>query len=123
MSERRFKTFAEFYPFYLSEHRKRGTRITHFIGTTLFILLFIAAVWNLSALRLLSGVILAYGFAWIGHYFIEKNRPATFQYPLWSLISDFKLYFQILGGKESFTSGEDLPPFSREEPGSSSHIK
>lgn len=102
MAERVYKSFDEFYPYYLTEHRKKGTRITHFIGTTLFIMLAISAVITAYPWYIMYGAVLAYGWAWIGHFFIEKNRPATFQYPLWSLISDFKLYFQILSGKEGF---------------------
>lgn len=102
MAERVYKSFKEFYPHYLTEHRKKGTRITHFIGTTLFILLVISAVVTANPWYIMYGAVLAYGWAWIGHFFIENNRPATFQYPLWSLISDFKLYFQILSGKEGF---------------------
>lgn len=104
MAERVYKSFKEFYPYYLSEHSKRGTRITHFIGTTLFILMVLYSLVTGNVWLFLMGVVLAYGWAWIGHFFIEKNKPATFQYPLWSLASDFKLYFQILGGKEGFTA-------------------
>ncbi|UTW60850.1 DUF962 domain-containing protein [bacterium SCSIO 12741] len=106
MSSRKYKSFQEFYPYYLSEHREKGTRILHFIGTTLFLLLVSWAIWSLNAWFILGGVVAAYGCAWIGHFFVEKNKPATFQYPIWSLISDFKLYFQIWGGKEGFVGKE-----------------
>lgn len=106
MAERIYKSFKEFYPYYLTEHRKKGTRITHFIGTSLFLLLVLYSIISLNGWMLLLGVVLAYGWAWVGHFFIEKNKPATFQYPLWSLVSDFKLYFQIWGGKEGFTAKE-----------------
>jgi hypothetical protein len=96
----RFKSFSEFYPFYLSEHRNRTSRLLHFIGTSLFFGLFFAALlfhdWRLLLLCPVAG----YSFAWLGHFFFEKNKPATFKYPLWSLMADFKLYFQIAGGKE-----------------------
>ena len=104
MVERVYKSFKEFYPYYLTEHSKRGTRITHFIGTTLFILMVLYSLVTGNVWLFLMGIVLAYGWAWIGHFFIEKNKPATFQYPLWSLASDFTLYFQILGGKEGFTA-------------------
>lgn len=91
-------TFEEFWPFYLREHSKPTTRGLHYIGTTL-------ALGNLAAsavLReprfLLWGVVLGYLFAWIGHFFIQKNRPATFTYPFWSLISDFRMYFLWVSG-------------------------
>lgn len=102
MSSRKYKSFKEFYPYYLSEHEKRGTRITHFIGTTFFFIFLALAIFQASWIWLIASVVTPYAWAWIGHFFIEKNQPATFQYPLWSLASDFKLYFQILSGKESF---------------------
>lgn len=95
-----FNSFQEFYPYYLSEHNLRGTRVLHFIGTSLFFGWIIAAIVFLNPWYILFGVINAYLFAWIGHFFVEKNKPATFKYPLWSLMGDFKLYFQILAGKE-----------------------
>jgi hypothetical protein len=100
--EKQYSTFTEFYPYYLSEHRKRGTRITHFVGTTLFFLWAASAILSWQPWHLLWGVITAYFFAWVGHFFIEKNKPATFKYPLMSLRADFKLYFQMLSGKEGF---------------------
>lgn len=97
--EKRFTSWAEFYPYYLSEHSKAVTRIFHYVGTTLFFVLLITgmvrAKWYYFALLPLVG----YGFAWIGHFFVEKNKPATFQYPLWSLLSDFKMYFDWLSGR------------------------
>ena len=79
-----------------------GTRISHFIGTTLFFLFAIYAIVTMQFLFLLFGVLSAYAFAWIGHFFIEKNKPATFKYPWMSLKGDFKLYFEILAGKQGF---------------------
>lgn len=98
--EKKYSSFKEFYPFYLSEHQDPTSRLLHFIGTSLvFIFLGVAIVtsnyWWLIAIPL-GG----YGFAWVGHFFFEKNTPATFQYPGYSLASDFKLFFQILAGKE-----------------------
>ena len=100
---RQYKSLKEFYPFYLSEHRDRTCRVLHFIGTFLFFLLLIAIAlsgnWQYAWILPLTG----YGFAWAGHFFYEKNKPATFQYPVYSLISDFKLFFEILTGKRGFT--------------------
>lgn len=97
-----FSTFDEFYPYYLQEHRRLGTRVSHFIGTSLFFIWLISAVIYLAPLHVLYGAITAYFFAWVGHFFIEKNKPATFKYPLWSLRGDFKLYFQIIAGKQGW---------------------
>ncbi len=93
----RIKTYKEFYPFYLSEHQNNVCRKLHFTGTGLLILfaiyLTISGTWG----KLWWVIpIIGYGFAWVGHFFFEKNKPATFKYPLWSLFSDFKMFFQIL---------------------------
>lgn len=106
MSQKKYTSFKDFYPYYLSEHRETGTRITHFIGTSLFFVFTAAAIVLGKWWLVLIGIISAYKMAWIGHYFIEKNKPATFQYPLWSLMGDFKLYFEILVFKESL-NGDD----------------
>ena len=86
----RLKTYAEFWPFYLGEHSQAGTRALHFLGTLLGLGLLAAALvlwdWRLLASALVTG----YGFAWLGHAFIERNRPATFRYPLWSFLSDHR---------------------------------
>jgi hypothetical protein len=96
----RMKTLAEFYPYYLQEHRKGSTRLLHFIGTTGFLAAVIGAIFWGNGRILAGGIVCAYAFAWIGHFFFEKNRPATFKYPLLSLISDFKLYFEIWTGRQ-----------------------
>ncbi|PCH69444.1 MAG: hypothetical protein COC01_01460 [Bacteroidetes bacterium] len=101
MSEKLYKTMKEFYPYYLEEHRKRGTRITHFVGTTLFFV-FLVLAFVKTAWFFIPTVMVPYAFAWVGHFFIEKNKPATFQYPLFSLASDFKLYFHIIAGKQGW---------------------
>jgi len=88
----RFHNFSEFWPYYISEHSKPGTRLSHFIGTSLLFLFLILAAYFAKLVFILAGVIFAYGFAWFGHFFIEQNRPATFRYPLLSLIGDFKMY-------------------------------
>ncbi|NRB65602.1 MAG: DUF962 domain-containing protein [Saprospiraceae bacterium] len=91
-----------FYAFYLNEHKNKTCRILHFIGTLLvFIALGIALYFNTWQYWLAIPVT-GYGFAWVGHFFFEKNKPATFKYPLWSLFSDFKMFFQLLSGKIKF---------------------
>jgi hypothetical protein len=92
-------TFSEFWPYYLSEHSKAGTKICHFIGTSLLIVLLLSAAFLRLPFLILAGIVLAYGFAWTGHFFIERNRPATFRYPFLSLRGDFKMCFLILTGK------------------------
>ncbi|WP_340202797.1 Mpo1-like protein [Ascidiimonas sp. W6] len=107
MKGERIKSYNEFYLFYLSEHKNKTSRILHFIGTFLvfaltFIFIFMGAGW-IWILVPIAG----YGFAWIGHYFFEKNKPATFKYPLWSLLSDFKLFFEIVLGTKTFDASKD----------------
>ncbi len=99
---KRFASFAEFYPFYLSEHSQRSTRRIHFVGSSLGLFLFLASLVTGSIGLFVLAMIAGYGFAWIGHFVFEKNRPATFQYPLWSLMGDGKMFWQILTGKIGF---------------------
>jgi hypothetical protein len=91
-------TYEAFWPYYLSEHRKPATRALHFIGTTLVIVTLAAGILK-SPLWLLSMPFAGYGPAWIAHFFVEKNRPATFTYPWWSLRGDFRMYALTLRGR------------------------
>jgi hypothetical protein len=100
--ERQFNSFQEFYPFYLKEHSKTGTRVLHFIGTALVLFILFYAIFEQRWLLLVSIPVIGYGFAWVSHFFIEKNKPATFKYPLYSLASDFVLFFHLITGKEKF---------------------
>jgi hypothetical protein len=98
MSEHRYKTFAEFWPYYVREHSDPACRALHFIGSTLALVLIASAVWYTPWL-LLAVPLVGYGFAWIGHFAIEKNRPATFRYPVWSLAADWKMWAMMLTGR------------------------
>jgi len=102
--EKQYHTFEEFYPYYKSEHRQTGTRISHFIGTSLFFGWLITGIVYREPIYLIYAVVSAYGLAWVGHFFIEKNKPSTFQYPEFSLRGDFKLYFEIWTGREKFNA-------------------
>jgi hypothetical protein len=98
----RFASFSEFYPFYLSEHRNRTCRMLHFAGSSLVLGLALAALvtpfWWLALFIPVAG----YGFAWVGHFGFEKNRPATFKHPFYSLAGDWVMYWQLLTGKIPF---------------------
>ena len=94
-----YKTLNEFYPFYLREHSHPTNKILHFIGTGLVLAIVVSSIIIRKPLLLWLCPVFGYGFAWVGHFFIEKNRPATFKYPLLSLLSDFRLFFDILRGK------------------------
>ena len=98
----RFTSFREFYPFYLSEHRNRTCRRLHFIGSTLVLCCIAAAIGSGNPWWLAGIPFAGYGFAWIGHFAFEHNRPATFRYPLWSLMGDWVMYRDILYGRIPF---------------------
>ena len=95
----RSSSFAEFWPFYLREHSKPQTRALHYIGTLLSVAVVIVAIALGAWWVLILYPIVGYGFAWIGHYGIEKNRPATFTHPWWSLLSDYKMTGLWLTGR------------------------
>lgn len=98
-TERKYKSFWTFYPYYLTEHANPTCRMLHFVGTGMAVLLLFTAIitqqWLLTAFILPVG----YGFAWFGHFVFEKNKPATFVYPLWSFGSDFVMAWHILTGQ------------------------
>ena len=99
---RRFDTFAEFYPFYLTEHSNRTCRRLHFVGTSLALVCLVTLIVTRDPLWLLYGLLCGYGFAWVGHFAFERNRPASFKQPLYSFMGDWKMYWQILTGKIAF---------------------
>jgi hypothetical protein len=111
-SERRFTSFAEFWPFYVREHSQPATRTVHFLGSTLAVVLLVAAIvlqwwWLLIAVPLVG-----YGFAWVSHFGIEHNRPATFKYPLWSLAADWKMWWLMATGQ----MGKEIERIERRPP-------
>lgn len=101
METARIADFERFWPFYVSQHSRSGTRALHFAGTTLSLLLLAASLATLRPFLLVWAILAGYSFAWIGHFFVEKNRPATFQYPLWSLRGDFRMYGLMWRGRMS----------------------
>ncbi|CAN7671508.1 DUF962 domain-containing protein [Pseudoduganella sp. LjRoot289] len=98
----RFRSFKEFYPFYLQEHANSTCRRLHFIGSSIIILLIIAAVVRGTYSLLWYIPLAGYGFAWAGHFFFEHNRPATFKYPFYSLLGDWVMYRDMLTGRVPF---------------------
>jgi len=94
-----FRNFEEFYPFYLGEHADRTSRRLHVLGTSAAVLQMLAAVLMREPLLLLSALVTGYGFAWVGHYVFEKNRPATFKHPLYSLRGDFRMAREVFSGR------------------------
>ncbi|MEH6492974.1 DUF962 domain-containing protein [Halopseudomonas sp.] len=98
----RFNNFAEFYPYYLSEHRDDRCRRLHYIGSTLVLLIVAYALFNQAWWWLLAVPLAGYGFAWVGHFFFEHNKPATFTYPFYSLLGDWVMLRDALTGRIRF---------------------
>jgi hypothetical protein len=102
MPHDRYSSFSDFYPFYLSEHRTAACRRLHFVGTALVLTLALTALLLMSW-RLLAAVPIAgYGFAWLGHVAFERNTPATFAHPWYSLLADFMMFRDMLTGRIKF---------------------
>jgi hypothetical protein len=91
-----YRSFREFYPAYLAEHSERSTRRLHFLGTLLVIVVVAVAIGTGNPRWLLLAPVFGYGLAWIGHFVFERNRPATFRHPLYSLAGDFVMFKDIL---------------------------
>ena len=98
----KFATFAEFYPLYLSEHRHPVCRRLHFCGSLIVIAAVVAAIATRNAWWLAVAPLAGYGLAWIGHFLFEKNRPATFRHPFYSLLGDWVMFRDLLIGRMSF---------------------
>jgi hypothetical protein len=96
MNAQQFRSFEDFYPFYLSEHANRISRRLHFTGTSIACALIIAAAITQRGWLLAAALVQGYAFAWIGHYFFEHNKPATFRHPAYSLMGDWRLWWDIL---------------------------
>ncbi|TBO31302.1 DUF962 domain-containing protein [Aquabacterium lacunae] len=96
-----YTSFAEFYPFYLSQHADRTCRRLHVVGSAVVLALLATALvqggWWWASLPMAG-----YGFAWVGHFFFEHNKPATFTYPLYSLMGDWVMFWQVLTRKIPF---------------------
>lgn len=97
-----FASFSEFYPFYLAEHSNLVCRRLHFVGSSLVIGCVVMLVRSGDPWWLLYALLCGYGFAWVGHFFFEKNRPATFKHPFYSFVGDWVMYKEMLTGKIRF---------------------
>ncbi|WP_105169017.1 DUF962 domain-containing protein [Pseudoalteromonas sp. T1lg23B] len=94
--EKQFKTFREFYPYYLQQHQNSWCRLCHYLGSTMVIATCLIALYWQSAWYLLLAPVFGYGFAWVGHFVFEHNRPATFTHPFYSLLADWVMYWRWL---------------------------
>lgn len=99
--EKKYRSFAEFYPVYLSEHSNRVCRELHFAGTTLALACLIALLMTGNPWWLPAALLCGYGFAWVGHFGFQKNQPATFRQPIYSFMGDWVMYWQMLTGQTS----------------------
>ena len=99
MADRDFQTFDEFWDYYVGEHKEKGTRLLHFVGTTAAMGCVAGAIVFRKKWLLAVAPFAGYGPAWIGHFFIEKNKPATFKYPIWSLRADMIMWWKTIKGE------------------------
>ena len=95
----RIESYAEFWPFYLGQHGHPANRALHFAGTGAGIALLAAGLALLDWRPVVAAAVVGYGFAWTGHFLVERNRPATFTYPLWSLLSDLRMFGLFVTGR------------------------
>lgn len=102
METQRFQSFSEFYPYYLTEHSNRNCRRLHFIGSTGSLLAVGTSLVLQEPMWLLAALFCGYGFAWVGHFFFEHNRPATFRHPIYSFMGDWVMYRDMWRGRVTF---------------------
>ncbi len=96
---KKYKTLKEFYPYYLSEHEHKTTKLFHFIGTGFSLFFLVQFLLTFNPFNILYALLSGYGFAWVSHFFVEHNKPATWTYPVFSLMSDYIMFWEILRGK------------------------
>ena len=99
MAERKYQTLKDFYPYYLTEHSDTTCRTLHYIGTSIFLGIVVWAIMDFAWWKIALMPVIGYGFAWVGHFVFEKNKPATFQYPAFSFASDFIMLFHFVTGQ------------------------
>ena len=97
--EKRYSNFKDFYPYYLSEHSHKTTKLLHFIGTSISLYFLFNFFRTFDFVYIILSLLSGYGFAWVSHFFIEKNKPATFKYPFYSFIGDHLMFIEIIMGK------------------------
>ena len=97
-----YKTFKEFYPFYLKEHNNVVNKSLHILGAGLFLIIFLLTLLTQKYRYFILCPIFGYGLAWIGHFVFQKNKPATFKYPFFSFVGDFRMFFETITGLRKF---------------------
>ncbi|TAG77645.1 MAG: DUF962 domain-containing protein [Betaproteobacteria bacterium] len=101
-AHKKFERFADFYPFYLGEHRNPTCRVLHFMGTSIGLTCLVVGILTRTWWLLPAGIVQGYAWAWIGHFGFEKNKPASFKQPLYSFMGDWVMWFQLLTGRIKF---------------------
>jgi hypothetical protein len=112
----RIESFEAFWPFYVREHSKKTTRVLHFVGTTVATAIAATAIVKRKPALIPLALVCGYGPAWIGHFFVENNRPATFKYPAWSFASDYKMWWKIATGQMEAELEKAMAQAPAEEP-------
>jgi len=97
----KFESFGEFFPYYLAEHSLPVCRALHYVGTVIATSMLLYALYTQTWWMLLLFPVIGYGFAWVGHFVFEKNKPATFDYPWWSFMGDYKMLSLFATGRIS----------------------
>jgi hypothetical protein len=97
--EKRYTNFKDFYPYYLCEHSHKTTKLLHFVGTSISLYFLFNFFRTFDFVYIILSLLSGYGFAWVSHFFIEKNKPATFKYPFYSFIGDHLMFIEIIMGK------------------------
>lgn len=95
---KQIESFTDFWPFYLNEHKQKDTRMLHFVGTG-FSIIFVLLGIIIDPILMILAPLFGYGFAWISHFYVERNRPATFTHPWWSLLADYKMFYLMCIGR------------------------
>ena len=96
--EKRYTNFKDFYPYYLSEHSHKTTKLLHFIGTSISLYFLFNFFRTFDFVYIILSLLSGYGFAWVSHFFIEKNKPATFKYPFYCFFGDHLMFIEIIMG-------------------------
>ena len=115
------RTFAEFWPYYVRHHAQAPTRVLHAIGSSLAVVT-VALALAVNPWLLIAAPVIGYGFAWYAHFFVERNRPATFGHPFWSLAADYRMLFLMIAGRMDEEVARYVTPAMPPPDGAPTHV-